>query len=274
MQLEHLPAALEIISAHDEDDAECAEQSYSESLAGQYIFHQGSTILGVTGYDISGDIGNISWTYIAEQHRKQGHGTAMLEQLLKMLKKKKIRKVYVQTSDYRDAPWNPMLYGNAIALYKKLGFKQEAYHPHYHEKDDGMMIFGIRIGAPPLVANHPSRPNADGIHVCDVFLLEETKTTYAIDWDEDSSEPLTTEQIQQAIDRAKSMGATTIFISFPSTFSLNIYSIISNAGFREEAQLTDYHADGIHEVRYRYNITDSESDQQKPTYPTSYETNQ
>jgi len=271
MQLEHIPVALEIIAAHDEDDAECAEESYAEGLDGQFIYHKGNTILGVTGYDIAGDIGTISWTYIAEEHRKQGHGTAMMETLLKMLKKQKVRKAYVQTSDYRDAPWNPMLYADAIALYKKLGFKQEAYHPNYYDKDDGMMIFGMRIGDPPLVGNHPSRPNADGIGLCDVFLLEETETTYAIDWNEEDSGALTTEQVEQAIERAKSMGATSVFISFPSTFSLNLYSIISNAGFREEAQLTDYHADGIHEVRYRFNTEDP--DKSQSTYSTSYETN-
>jgi len=255
MQPQHIPAALEIISAHDEDDAECAEQSYAESLTGQYIYHQGSTILGITGYDVAGDIATISWTYIAEPHRKQGHGTAMLEQLIKSLKKRKLRKVYVHTSDYRDSPWTPMRYAEAIALYKKLGFKQEAYHPHYYEKDEGLMIFGMRIGEPPLIGKHPARANADGIEITDVFLLEESETVYALDWDEEGSGTLTTEQLQQAIGQAKASGATSVFISFPSTFSLNLYSIISSAGFREEAQLTDYHADGIHEVRYRFNTT-------------------
>ena len=267
MCLEHIPIALEIIAAHDEDDAECAEETYAESLEGQYIFHKGNTILGITGFEAAGDIGTISWTYVAEDHRKQGHGTAMMQQLIKLMQKLKLRKAYVQTSDFRESPWEPMLYEDAVKLYKKLGFREEGYHPHYYEKDEGMLIYGMRIGDPPLMGNHPSRENADGIELGEVFLLEETETTYAIDWHEEGAGALTTEGVMAAIEQAKSRGAKAIFISFPSTFALNLYSIISSAGFREEVQLTDYHADGIHEVRYRFNPDDENQTSTNLTYP-------
>ena len=254
MREEHVEAALEIIKAHDEDDFECAAEGYEKSLRRQFVFMKGRDFIGVTGYSVDEDVATVSWTYVDEKYRRQGHGEEMLGQLLKLVKANKIRKIYIHTSDYREAPWQPMLYQAAIALYKKLGFKQEGYHPHYYEQDEGELIFGKHLKGGALKGGFASRENLEGIELTDVFQIEETDASYAIDWHEEGDDSLRAQDLEEMVETARKSGAESVFISFPSTFSLNIYSILSDAGFHEEAQLLDYCADGIHEVRYRINL--------------------
>ena len=42
-------SALAIIETHDEDDFECAQTTYRNSLAGQYVLEHNSQVIGVTG---------------------------------------------------------------------------------------------------------------------------------------------------------------------------------------------------------------------------------
>jgi len=254
MESKHVGLALEIIKEHDEDDFEWAQETYSTDLNNQFVYRKGATVYGVTGYTFSDDVAHISWTYVAKEHQRQGHGEAMLDELLQKLSKGGFRKVYVSTSDYRESAYDPMLYADAIALYKKKGFEQEAYHPNYFAKEEGEMMFGLRLKPHSGNYNHPPRRDLSGVGVDDVFHISETDASYGIGWSDENAGELNSTDLKAACQRAQSEGAESVFISFPSTYNAVVYSILTETGFKEEATLKDYWEDGVDDIRFRYNF--------------------
>jgi len=152
-----------------------------------------------------------------------------------------VRKMFISTSDYRESPSVPMLYAGAIALYEKEGFERECYHADYFEKGEGEIVMGVSKPVP--------------VRLFEAELIDETDSAFFIDWEEcEEGERFTIDDLNAIVFKTTKAGATAIFVSFPSTMSEGVQALLSQGGFQEDGVLRDYHADGIHEIRYRRNV--------------------
>ena len=247
-----IPAALQIIGAHDEDDAEAAQTTYERALDGQFCIRMGGTLIGVTGFSVE-ECGAswLSWHYIAPEQQGKGWGDIMLRQVMVKVGETHARKMFISTSDYRESIGAPLLYGKAMALYESVGFEREVYHPDFYEKGEGMIIYGRRVR--PAVAR-PVIPEQAAITLFGVDRIEETDSAFFVDWDEcDVNQACSGDDLSMMVGNARQQGATAVFISIPSTLEGSLSGLFLQGGFRQEGILKDYYADGVNEIRYRLN---------------------
>lgn len=253
---DQVPAALNIINAHDEDDAAWAKETYEDGLFGQFGFVHKGTLGGVTGFKWDGDIAWISWTYLHPQARGQGMGEEMLNQLLKIMRKDGVRKAFVATSDYAE-PGEEPLYARAIRLYEKAGFQLELTHPNYYDKGESELIYGLQLKPKSgnAIGQSIVEDDAPAPELTEVFSIDETETCYAIEWaDAEEGAIFDASKLNHFARHAADLGATSVFISFPSSRTPGLAAALSSAGFSEEGRLRDFHGDGIDEIRYRRDI--------------------
>ena len=248
-----VPLALKMIYAHDEDDGEAAEESYESSLENQFCLKVKDRLVGVTGFRREGkDVAWLSWHYVQPKLQGKGWGEVMLKQVMAKVAEHGVRKMFISTSDYRESPSVPMLYAGAIALYEKEGFERECYHADYFEKGEGEIVYGKRV-RPPDMGMGVSKPVP--VRLFEAELIDETDSAFFIDWEEcEEGERFTIDDLNAIVFKTTKAGATAIFVSFPSTMSEGVQALLSQGGFQEDGVLRDYHADGIHEIRYRRNV--------------------
>ena len=103
----------------------------------------GKKIIGVTGYwyDDYAESGIywLGWTYVDPKYQRQGIGQKLLDRVIRELKKKKARKLYVDTSSRR-------LYRQALRFYLANGFKREGKFKDYYQKGEDQIVMGKEIG--------------------------------------------------------------------------------------------------------------------------------
>ena len=260
MTTDDVTAAVAIIEAVDEDDAQSAEHSYQE-LGLDYQFVLASDeVIGVTGFRLSAGSDHtcwVSWTYVHPDHQGQGYGGEMLQLLLEHLRKIETRKVYVSVSDYVDEEDGP-IYAAALQLYKNAGFVEELVHPDYYAVGESEIVCGLRLNDAsfePQVS-----PDTSNVFFNGLLGIEETDGAYVINWEVKKrglfggSKQFTKEDLEIGINQAREWQARSIFISFPSNLP-SVIPPLSEAGFIEEGRLTDYYEDGIDEVHFRYNLS-------------------
>ena len=83
-----VPAVLQIIREHDEDDFDFAKASYQRDIQGHYVLAIQGIVFGVTGGRYIEETDRtfaLSWTYLHPEHRGQGLGKLMVEQILEVL---------------------------------------------------------------------------------------------------------------------------------------------------------------------------------------------
>jgi len=103
----------------------------------------GREIIGVSGYwyDEYADSGVywLGWTYVDPSCQGQGIGQKLLHRVIQDLKKKKARKLYVDSSSRR-------LYRQAIRFYLANGFKKEGVFNDYYQKGEDQIVLGKELG--------------------------------------------------------------------------------------------------------------------------------
>ena len=107
-----------------------------------FVARAGKEIIGVTGfwYDDYAESGIywLGWTYVDPNHQRQGIGRKLLDRVIRELKKKKARKLYVDTSSRR-------LYRPAIRFYLANGFKREGRFKDYYQKGEDQIVLGKEL---------------------------------------------------------------------------------------------------------------------------------
>jgi len=102
----------------------------------------GRKVVGVTGYcqDCYKTAGIywLNWFYVHKDYAGEGYGGQLLDYVIKKLKSKKARKLYVDTTSYR-------FYSDALALYRKTGFTNEAVLEDYYGKNEDQIIMGKNL---------------------------------------------------------------------------------------------------------------------------------
>ena len=94
-----LSAVLDIIEAHDDDDAQAAELSFTRfGVGGHYVMIKDDTLIGISGareIDNSDQGFQLSWTYVDKAHCNKGYGRQLLNHVMVELATYNARKVFV-----------------------------------------------------------------------------------------------------------------------------------------------------------------------------------
>jgi GNAT superfamily N-acetyltransferase len=97
-------------------------------------------VVGVIGFNAdryeANDIYWLGWFYVHKDERGQDHGTKLLKQVIREVKKRGGRKLYTDTSTYA-------FYKGAHHRYQERGFKEEARLRDFYEKGEDQVIYGL-----------------------------------------------------------------------------------------------------------------------------------
>jgi ribosomal protein S18 acetylase RimI-like enzyme len=108
-----------------------------------FVARRGREIIGVSGYwyDDYAESGVywLGWTYVDRNYQGQGIGQKLLDRVIQELKKKKARKLYVDTSSRN-------LYRQAIRFYLANGFKREGRFKDYYQNGEDQIVMGKELG--------------------------------------------------------------------------------------------------------------------------------
>jgi len=145
LQAKHIDRIVEIINETDDDDAEDADETLRErGCDGMYALWHQNRIIGVTGYaptEASGDVVWLSWTYLERAARGRALGRFMMDELLRILNDKKVRKIFIATSDYKEDGED--VYADARKFYESLGAKLEVTLPGFYSSEESKLIYGL-----------------------------------------------------------------------------------------------------------------------------------
>ena len=131
-------------------DTKFAERYYRDFFGNRHCYQMDEVlvgvingrIVGVTGYcpDIqeTDDIHWLNWFFVHKDFQKHGYGGLLLDHVIEILKTKKARKLYVDTTSYR-------FYKPARKLYESRGFIKEAVLKDYYGKGEHQIIFGLSL---------------------------------------------------------------------------------------------------------------------------------
>jgi GNAT superfamily N-acetyltransferase len=248
-----VPFALRIIQQFDEDDAAEAQETYSRSVEDQFCLCENRQVIGVVGAKpIDGTDGSfgLSWTYLAQEHRRSGKGTQMLEWMIEIMKERDGRKAFVHTSDYVD-PVAGDVYRDAREAYQHVGFAQELKQSDYYGRGESLLVYGLRLceREPVEVAF-----NLDDIRLTDLDEIPETDGAYWLAWEMvPQGKGHKPQDFQRIFDQVRSWEGRSIYMAFPSDVA-NASNLLTSARFRTSGRLVDYYEDGVDEVHYRYDL--------------------
>lgn len=250
-----VPAALDIIRRFSEDDYQVAKVGLNKNVDDQYVLCVQDAVVGLTGVryiDGTEHAYWLSWTYLREDQRGKGLGQMLLQGIVTTLEQAEARKLFLTTSDLRDTPDGPMLYGPAIKAYERAGFVQEAHHRAYYTADEGQIVMGRRID--PSIGGPSEMPDPRGCRITDVDEIVETDDAYFIDWAfANADRAVKVDDIAAELAELKGDDARVAFVGIPSDAPA-VIALFKAAGFVDDGRLEDFYEDGVAEVRLRYDL--------------------
>ena len=95
-----------------------------------YVLTSGTKVIGVIGYFLDRyETENywLGWFYVHKNYQGKTHGKKLLEYIIKKLKSKGVKRLFVNTSSNKK-------YNKALAIYLDNGFRIEAVIQDYYEK--------------------------------------------------------------------------------------------------------------------------------------------
>jgi len=106
-----------------------------------YVAVLDNKIIGVTGYSIDRyEARNywLGWFYIHKQYSQKGYGTQLLNFIIGKLSKKRIKRLFVNTSSHP-------FYRAALDLYLKNGFRIDAVIKDYYWNGEDQIILSKQL---------------------------------------------------------------------------------------------------------------------------------
>jgi len=246
MQPEDLDAVIAIINQTDDDDAADAEETLREDgFEGMYTLWQRGRLIGVTGYSHSeagSDVVWLAWTYLDQRSRGQALGRYMVDELLRMLNEKKVRKIFIATSDYKEDGHD--VYADARKFYEMLGAKLEFTVPGFYAPDENKLIYGLDN---PGMAKEESLDDLGdrGVRFTDVSLDDDSDDIGAVAWQEQDSG---VDGIDMILGLANSRQFRQLVIALPADISDVATGPLETKGFKRVGMLTDFYALNLGQV--------------------------
>ena len=235
-----------IIEQHDDDDAENASESFKNSLEGMFVAVDDGRIVGVTGavQDPEAEaICWLSWTYVDENERRKGLGQHLLDGLLFQLRKARIRKLFMATSDFTEDGED--IYAPAKALFQKIGASLEMKIEDYFGPGEARYVFGLDLEKPSRIAEVAPTGN---LIFDDLFPAAETEDGAVLTWREyqlgvDPHDGVA--ELDRLLKQAKDEGARFVLAAIPSDLSAGATEGLTQKGFQPTGTLKDYYQPGI-----------------------------
>lgn len=252
-----LARVLEIISEHDEDDAEEAEKTLSSPNCINWVGVRDGTVVGISGYErvIGTDkTAYLSWTYVQKAHCGKGIGTQLLDLVLDHAENEKCRLMLVKVSDYIEPGASISIYDAAKKLYLKKGFRKQIYCNDFYDEGEGIEILSLRLNN----NNHDTPKIKDEkprLEFCGLREIAETHGAYTFDWSAPSGfsfssrRNFSVDDIRVGLAAAKNACARAVFLTFPSNLPL-IHKPLQQAGFKYLGEVKDYYEDGLNEMHF------------------------
>jgi len=137
---------LALIGRQRSADARQAQKYYSAYFKkrqrpsdGVIVAASNGGIVGISGYfyDDYSDNGIywLGWTYVRQSHQQRGIGARLLNEVLNELRRRKARKVFVDTSSKE-------FYRRAYKFYRKAGFTKQGVLKDYYSDGEDQIILG------------------------------------------------------------------------------------------------------------------------------------
>lgn len=248
MEQSDMGGVLRIISQHDEDDFVEARDELKESLEGMFVMAEGRKVVGVTGGSVdphSDDIVWLAWTYVDVERQGQGLGTTMFKAMTDMLRNDGVRKLFINTSDYRDEGED--MYAPARAFYEKMGAALEVTLPEYHASGEARITYGLDLTRGTDRSQHPA---GGAVRFIEIEELDESDAGWGLVWEEaeGATDPENVDPgLQHWINEARSRNARVLFAAVPSDLCANLNQAFGLTGFAHHGRLLDYFAPNIHQ---------------------------
>ena len=253
LQPDQISRVVEIINETDDDDAEDADKVLrARGCANMYALWHQNRIVGVTGFaatEASNDTAWLSWTYLEEQARGKALGRFMIDELLLILNKHKIRKIFIATSDYMEGGED--VYADARKFYTSLGSKLELTLPGFYSADESKLIYGL---VNPGMGKKESLDDLGdrGMVITGIELDEDSDDVGAILWKEDETGSVDAERVKGL---ANSQNFRVCFLALPADISDVMTAGLTREGFDRIGMLDDYYALGLGQVWWRFQLT-------------------
>jgi len=251
-----VPAVLEIIYDHDEDDGEEAELVFRESLADKYVMEFEGRMMGMTGYRVDTHTNNTAWlsfTYIHSFFRGNGNGYWMMLELRNVLAAEGIERLFIATSDYKDEDTGEDIYLPARNFYeRKLQARRDLWVEDFYAPGESRYVYSLPVSERSEAQSPiPEEASARFIGVEEV---EESEHSYIAEWEmlplEDgvTASRFETKTLAQMIEEVDSYDGKTLFVTLPDIVSAKHETELKAAGFKEIGSLGDYYSAGVDEV--------------------------
>jgi ribosomal protein S18 acetylase RimI-like enzyme len=240
-----------IIEQHDDDDAENARESFQKSLEGMFVAIDNGRIVGVTGavQDPEAEaICWLSWTYVDENERRQGLGQHLLDGLLFQLRKAKIRKLFMATSDFTEDGED--IYAPAKALFQKIGAVLELKIDDYFGPGEARYVFGLQLAE---LSRQADAEQSGNLIFDELFPAAETDDGAVLTWREyqlgidphDAGQ-----ELDKLLDAARKDGARFVLAAIPSDLASVATEGLTQKGFQLTGTLKDYYQPGIDQLNW------------------------
>ena len=254
MQLSDINAVVDIIEEHDEDDAMEARESFREGVDDMFVAEDNGRVVGVTGsFDDpeSDDIVWLSWTYVAEDQRRQGMGRYLLEGLLTHLQQNDVRKIFMSTGEYIEDGED--IYAAAKGLYENQGARLEMKMDDYFEPGEARFVYGLDLQEG---ADQEAEPPLDGDLVFDgLFEAPETDEGLVLTWreyeDSDASGEHPRDKLTRLLDEARGEDVRFVIAAIPADLATGAAKGLKAMGFSQEGELKDYYQPGVSQQHWR-----------------------
>ena len=256
MQDYDIESVLDIIYAHDEDDGEEAAAAFKKTLEHKFVLALGRQVIGMTGFRPDPDAPRTAWlsfTYIHEDFRQNGHAYWMMLQLRDVLQAHDIERLFIATSDYIDEDSGEDIYLAARNFYEyKLNAEREILIENFYGPGEARYIYSLPVTE--QVASPSPRPDNVKARFVGLNQAAESDTSYVAEWEElidgeaNAESKLETKSLQDLIDEVSSYNGKALFVTLPDYISDQHVQELRGAGFREIGTLRDYFAKGVGET--------------------------
>lgn len=150
-QIEDKDKILSVIGSHPfKWDKRIAKRYYDDYFSNKNIYLKGDIVyvgtiddkvIGVIGYSLDRyETKNywLGWFYVHKNYKGEGYGKELLGFVVKKLKSKGVKKIFVNTSSH-------YFYQNALTLYIDNGFRVETVIRNYYGKNEDQIILAKKI---------------------------------------------------------------------------------------------------------------------------------
>ena len=251
-------AVLQIIRRHNEDDFEAASESYARSLNGQFVLTRDNSVIGATGARaIPGTDKSfwLSWTYLDPTASLAFPDPTLIFELVceKLKERANARKLFAMISPTVDSGLGGgHSYGGALDSYLEFGFETELTHSDYYAAGESMTLLSHRLRSPGSRSSSPPMENRS-ISILDADEIPETDDAYFLEWDFANSPPVDQQAVPYWLEAIRQWEGRVVLIGIPGNANRAMEQLCQ-AGFRKDGVITDFFADGLDEVRLRFDL--------------------